>query len=212
MTDIRTLHVDWDSVNSIEKKIRSLTARKHEIKSGGNGPISLVTKGEKLSLYLKIWSTDISSIYGDIKTSDKSKSFYVYAHLNPLEPVDMTRARDVFAATMGMQYLPFYIGKGCGGRDGNTIRNETHRKVLQKLKSLELSPIVIRVKDGITELDALQYESKLIDIFSLIVNGGLLCNLDEGYKRIERRKMYRDCLRKLCRTAGDYDRVKKELY
>lgn len=49
-------------------------------------------------------------------------------------------------------------------------------------------------KDGLTELEALCLESKLIDIFGLIGKGDRLVNLDEGIKSQERQQIYAEHL------------------
>jgi hypothetical protein len=91
-----------------------------------------------------------------------------------------------------MDYFPFYIGKGTGPRYKELDRNETHRKVCQKIRALGNEPKVFLIKEGLTESAALAYEAKLIDIFGLIPHKGLLCNLDECLDVVRRRAVYRE--------------------
>lgn len=95
-----------------------------------------------------------------------------------------------FAASIGMKHIPFYVGKGTGNRYKDLNRNETHRKIRQKLNKFNKDIEVEIVKDNLTEKEALILESKLIDIFGLLPNGGRLVNLDEGIKSEERKSRY----------------------
>src|SRR5208282_78053 len=144
-----------------------------------------------------IWNTDISSLYGAL-VLDTTPNYYVYAHLDSCRKVLVERAGvTTFAATLGMPYFPFYIGKGTGDRWQDFNRNETHRKVRERIARLSKAPIAIKLNDGLTEAQALQLEAKLIDIFGLITNGGKLCNLDEGLYPEQRRQFYLSAYRML---------------
>jgi hypothetical protein len=207
----KIIKVDWNSIDSLSKHSRHLNARIRELENNGIGAMERVKKGQKFVACYGIWETDISSIYSELSLN-ATRSYFVYAHLDPLQPIDLTRARNAFAATIGMEYLPFYIGKGINDRDKDLMRNETHRKIVQKLRAIGKEPVVVKVQQRLTESEALQCESKLIDIFGLMPNGGFLTNLDEGHNRIARRTLYRNYLRKLCRTPGDYERLSQELF
>lgn len=122
--------------------------------------------------------------------------YYVYAHCDPGFKIALKKnGKTTFAATLGMEYVPFYIGKGSGNRAYDLNRNESHRKVRQKIQRFGKDVAVTILKDGLTELEALCIESKLIDIFGLISQrDGHLVNLDEGVSPNERRKLYKDKL------------------
>lgn len=123
---------------------------------------------------------------------DTRPIYYVYAHSDPDKNIAIGKCgKTTFAATIGMKKLPFYIGKGVHKRAYELNRNETHRKIRQKLHTFGKEIHVSILKDGMTELDALMMESKLIDIFGLITTGGRLVNLDEGINNKERRLLYK---------------------
>lgn len=105
--------------------------------------------------------------------------FYVYALLDPRRPGVFEYGK--------LQFLfePFYVGKGTGNRDrshfrlGN-IRVDKKRivsphKVNKILKILEvgLEPITVRIRIGLTESKAFDYELKLIERIGRKPNGPL---------------------------------------
>jgi hypothetical protein len=63
-----------------------------------------------------------------------------------------------------------------------------------KLLALGKDVHVQKVREKLTERQALALESKLIDILGLRVHGGVLVNLDEGMSPLERRAIYKDML------------------
>lgn len=150
-----------------------------------------VTKKQQMfDSCIGILNSDISHVYSDLRL-DPAPVYYTYAHLDPSRKVAIGKnGITTFAATLGMDNFPFYIGKGRGNRAYQLNRNETHRKICQRIRSFDKEPIVFIIKSNLTELDALAYESKLIDIFGLLPNGGRLANLDEGINKEERRQVY----------------------
>jgi hypothetical protein len=139
---------------------------------------------------IKIYNTDISDLY-DLNLC-KDRKYYVYVHCNPLKGIPLTASKSylIFAATLGLTHVPFYVGKGTGDRIQNISRNSSHSKVVKNIRHNGKEPIVKLVKDCLTEIEALCLESKLIDIFGIRASGGILENLDEGYKYNERRERY----------------------
>lgn len=198
------LSVDLDSAYSISQALVFLRSEQRLIKKkafGVKDNVSSVPNSEIFEACFSILDKDISKLF---PSCDESKrEFYVYVHLNPLLPIYVNKKTPVlnFAASIGMNCTPFYVGKGTGGRAEMKDRNETHRKTLQKLKESGKEHDVFIVRKGLNESQALQLEAKLIDIFGLIVYGGFLCNLDESIARRERREMYRTALMKIHKSS-----------
>lgn len=197
---MKTFTVDWDDYAALSILGNQVKCRLGEINPNR---VSRKEKTRKtIDLCKSIYDTDISEVYSQTAL-DVTPMYYVYAHLDTSKSIAIGRhGVTTFAATLGMDYFPFYIGKGTGNRWCDLNRNETHRKVRAKLTTLEKEPKAIKILDGLTEMEALMIESKLIDIFGLIPYGGLLVNLDEGINRDERRHLYRsefDQLRQLNR-------------
>ena len=145
----------------------------------------------------RLWQMDISRIYDDVDT-DERPIYYVYAHMYGDRKIAIGRdGKSSFAATLGMTHLPFYVGKGTGDRLNHLDRNETHRKVRQRLSEFGHDVVVKKLIDGLTEGEALAMESKLIDVFGVVGKGGSLVNLDEGHRTKDRRNMYMEELKNI---------------
>lgn len=180
--------VDWNSYEEVSKLGNKIKCRLGELNP------NRVSKGEKTRLLfdvcLKIYNTDITHLYNNL-TLDSNKIYYVYAHLNPTKKIAIGKSFETtFAAVLGMDCFPFYIGKGSGTREHLLKRNETHRKVREEIQALGSEMKVLKISESISELDALCMESKLIDIFGLVPFGGKLTNLDEGLYPELRRQCY----------------------
>lgn len=195
-TSIRQIEVDYDDIDSVEKLVGDLKTILGSLRCKDR-PSKKELKRVRFDACQRILNTDISIIYEDMVLSEERK-FYVYAHCDPCFKIAIGKdGRSSFAATLGFEYMPFYIGKGTGNRFLELSRNDTHRKVRQKLQTLGVDICPKIIADGLTEKEALMYESKLIDIFGLRPNGGLLVNLDEGAKSKERRLLYLDSLKEI---------------
>lgn len=187
---MKTISIDWDNYEEVKKLFNQVKSRKLQLEPGR------VSKADKQSAIFNacwdVFNTDISHLYDDTISDD---SYYVYAHCDTTNTNDVGRSGTAaFAASLGMKYYPFYIGKGVGNRAYDLNRNETHRKVRQKLHHFGKEIDVVIIKNNLTNNEALQLESKLIDIFGLLSKGGKLCNLDEGKDNKARINQYKDKL------------------
>ena len=197
---IKTINVDWDSYEDIRTNFNRIKSRYLELR---RQELHLPSKKERnrrlLDACFDIWQADISDIYSGISLSE-ARDYYVYAHLDTTKGIAIHAGGvTAFAATLGMNCWPFYIGKGIGERCSDLQRNETHRKVRERITRFGREPQVIKLKENLTEREALEYEAKLIDIFGLITNAGLLSNLDEGIHPQLRRMKYPEAYQTLRR-------------
>lgn len=196
--NIKTYEIDFDSVDDCRKLVSIMKSRIGELNSKKEGFISRnqMVKN-KFESCIKIMETDISDLYNDL-VLDTEPKYYVYVHCDPNMKIALKKdGISTFGATLGMTHLPFYVGKGTGNRAYELDRNETHRKFRQKLKNFDKDIVVNILKTDLTEKEALILESKLIDIFGLITNGGRLVNLDEGVNPKERKNRYKEQLHEL---------------
>lgn len=197
---MKKFELEWDNLDSVRKLFNQAKSRYFELKREQDKSL---TRNERYSEVFtacnNVLSTDISTIYININL-DEDKKYYVYAHLDTTKRIAVGyNPITTFAASLGMEHFPFYIGKGTGTRCDDFNRNETHRKVIHKIRRLGKEPFVLKLKTELSESEALQYESKLIDIFGLIPQAGYLANLDEGVNAEERRLLYKDSLVKIRR-------------
>lgn len=129
--------------------------------------------------YSSLVRQDWSHLFDSANYSDEEK-FYVYAHVDP--DARFFRVGKKYGGCFGG--LPFYIGKGCGKRAYDLKRNQGHGKKLRTVlsKNWEPSDIVFIVKDGLSEAEAYELESKLIYFFGTKYQedrpSGTLYNLD----------------------------------
>lgn len=195
---IRTFDVDWNNLESVDKAFLSLQGRRQQLKKSQ----SLLKKPTESEIYRIKWDAiqeilnkDTNFLYEE-RDFDTEERYYVYAHCDTSKPLSVSNknAFHTFAATLGMKYMPFYIGKGTGSRYEKGDRNRNYTKIQNK-KFTEVHKVIL--KDNLSEVDALDFESKLIDIFGLAIHGGHLINIDEGLQRDHRRFCYRDALNKL---------------
>jgi len=157
--------------------------------------------GEILNSCMAIYNTDITHLYDSDGINDRNH--YVYAHCDPTKRIATGKhGITTFAATLGLKHRPFYIGMGQDNRAYELDRNDTHRKYRQQIKQNGLDIDVHIISEGLSRIEALALESKLIDIFGLIVKKGFLVNLDEGKNHKERKLLYENELVTLGRVSS----------
>lgn len=109
--------------------------------------------------------------------------FYVYVYLDP-------RYSGIFNyGTISFDHKPFYIGKGKNKRcyraiEPNELQKEKKtikRNYVEKLYSLGLKPIIIKLFENLTEIESFEKEIELIKtIGRLKYKEGPLTNISEG--------------------------------
>ena len=116
-------------------------------------------KPHHLKFFERLMSEDWSHLFSG---GDPNPIYYVYAHVTPGAAI-----RHMGDVTLDLAGVPFYIGKGVGGRAHDLKRNEGHGQQLRHLLGIGAKPerIVSVIKDGLTEAKAFELESKLIYFF-----------------------------------------------
>ena len=101
--------------------------------------------------------------------------YYVYVYLNPSKKGVYQYEEYYF------NNEPFYVGKGQGSRY-KSHKNFTHNETLKKvINDLDEEPIIIKIKDGLSQLEAHYIENNLINsIGKLSEETGPLCNILSG--------------------------------
>lgn len=188
----KTLTVDWDSLESINKTINVLKAHRGTLNKNPLG--SRKDRNRKIfDACQNIWTHEISEVYANQNLDQENKDYYVYAHCDPCKKIAVGyEAKTTFLASLGITHHPIYFGKGRTDRCYDLDRNGTHRKYRQNLKDFGKDFLVFKIKENLSEIEALCFESKLIDVFGIQGKGGRLVNLDEGVKHRERRLLYKD--------------------
>lgn len=101
--------------------------------------------------------------------------YYVYVYLDPREIYDCE-----------FNYRPFYIGKGKNNRKTDHLneswgKNYLKYKFLSSMKKENIEPIILLIKENMSEMNAFILEKELIKKYGRIDNGsGILCNLTDG--------------------------------
>jgi len=109
--------------------------------------------------------------------------FYVHVYLNPLEPGSFACDDITF------KHKPIYVGKGCGKRVSGHLEdakqpakksNREKAELISKIINSGNNPLVFKVKEGLTNNEALTLERKLINKFGISLEGGILANISKG--------------------------------
>ena len=175
---------DWDSFEEVAVLFNKVKSRYFELLRRQHPEIlSRRQKNQKaFDACAEILATDISKIYQDVAL-DSTPKYYVYAHMDSNRKIAVgVGGVTSFAATLGCTHFPFYIGKGTGDRCHDFARNGEYAKIAKRLHLIDGEVGVHKIKENLAESEALQLESKLIDIFGLRPYGGMLSNLDEGFR------------------------------
>jgi len=114
--------------------------------------------------------------------TEMENKFYVYAYLDPSKPGVFNFLEYQF------KFEPFYIGKGTKkqlkrhlNEKMDTTANPIKVSIINKIKNLNKTPIIIKVADKLLEEDAFELEDKLIKLIGRItLKNGPLSNLVDG--------------------------------
>jgi len=108
---------------------------------------------------------------------DVNHGYYVYVFMDPtIKKKIKTGINEI-----SFNYEPFYIGKGIGNRIDNTERNCSVNSRVDYLRKNGMDPIIIRVKENMSNLYAHKLENYLIEkIGRSDIGKGPLLNLSGG--------------------------------
>ncbi len=130
--------------------------------------------------------------------------YYVYIYLDPRKSGEFKYGNYTF------EYEPFYVGKGTKSRYlrhlKETLRNPLKTNKIKKILDLKLTPVILKVKEHITNADALSLEIDLIKIIGKIINKtGPLTNISDGGETHLGYKHKNDYIQKLLKPVCKYD-------
>jgi len=102
--------------------------------------------------------------------------YYVYIYLDPRKPGRYQYGDYCFL------YEPFYVGKGKGNRyETYKNRNNYFINKINKIESIKLKPIVVKIYCNLSESKSIYLEIKLIKIIGRKdLNEGTLVNMTDG--------------------------------
>jgi hypothetical protein len=202
----KIIEIDFDDPSDLKRNITKLQKRRKTVlRQLGYDQIHF--NGSKynldtiLPIMKDIYNFKLPGEYDDIG------EYYIYFHCNPLKPLFVkNNLKHLFISLQfpGINYEPFYVGKGKDNRAYNLARNDSHRKIRTNIIKYKKDIEVFIAEKNLNESKALAKEAKLIDILGLqaISKYGLLCNLDEGFEPSNRRSLYADNMKKLIKRNG----------
>lgn len=198
---MKTFSVDYDNPSDIKKLISRLQKRRKELlRAKGYNEIRLQGSKYNVDNVLPI----MEEMLGDV-TPDGG-NFYVYAHLSPLNGIDVHKdVRDLWLFNrFGIVNRPIYVGKGSNGRWKDFNRDGAHRKIRSQCLKAQKELIPVKLFENLSEERALDIEGRLLDILGCkhLSEHGYLTNLDEGADSSRRRLSYSDLGKKLLSKNG----------
>lgn len=107
----------------------------------------------------------------------EDRRFYVYVYCDPRKPGNYNYGEFHF------DYEPFYVGKGKYRRlydhlgEAKNLKTHSHKvNKIRKIWFAGLNPIIIKIKDNLTNFESLTLEELLGSLIKLIQDGGTLTN------------------------------------
>jgi hypothetical protein len=209
---VKTVSIDFNDPSDLKRWISRLQKRRKSL-LGDYNPISFNGSKQHCGKVMPIFDAMIGTCLDSIYSGLNDNGYYVYFHCDPTKKLDVRKNLKhlILAQHFGLKNEPFYVGKGKGGRAYELDRNDGHRKIRSKLikQGKDVEPII--AKADLLEMDALAIEAKIIDILGLkaFSEHGLLVNLDEGVKPVERRNLYpKEAMQVLSRNGFFIDNMK----
>lgn len=193
------IEFDENNIFEINSAIKILVNFKKKLSKSPNDILTLQDKKfqKKFKTHISgynsiisLYESSITKIFGE----DIGGEYYVYFHCDPNCPINAkSDSKSLFAASIGLKYKPFYVGKGINNRCFDTSRNDSYAKKKQQIIRSGKQIDIVKIKVSLSESQALAYESKFIDIFGLISyeSNNWLVNLDEGMYKDQRRLKYK---------------------
>jgi hypothetical protein len=110
---------------------------------------------------------------------DSKKEYFVYCFMDPRKP------GKYLYDDIELHYEPIYIGKGKGNRPKRhlTLYKKNKNRFYSKIKKIiseGFKPIILLLKENLTEKESFIYEKNYIEKIGRIENGGVLTNLSDG--------------------------------
>jgi len=193
----KTFDIDYDDPKDLKKFIVILQKQRKELlRKLGYDEIYFNGSKNNVNKILPLFEQMLQTNLG-YEEKNTTNNFYVYFHCNPLKNLNIkSDVKHLFLASKfsQMRYVPFYVGKGTKDRYLELNRNDSHRKIRSQILKFKKDIVPIKVIENLSESQALEYETKFMDILGLIMlsKNGMLVNLDEGKENNKRFIRYND--------------------